>query len=224
MALATAASAAPVTVFKQNNGDTFNGGGKLHVTVSTPAANAMAGGFRLQAAVGDPFVAWCLDIMNNLSIPAAGREYTITGTPFGATSGLLDATARANVEGLFQTAYGAVDINDNTQSAGYQMALWEVLYETDATFDLTSGSFQQVKTGAAQDAAEAAANSFLALLEGGVVTQAYAFSYYESATDAAGKQLSQNLVSVAEVPLPAGAWLLGLGLAGLYGARRRKTA
>lgn len=222
--MATGAAAAPVTLFMQNNGDTFNGGGNLHVNVASPTANAMAGGFRLKDGNDNAFVAWCLDIMNNLAIPAGGQQYNTTTAPFTNTTGALDPVTLPNVESLFETAYSSVDITDNAQSAGFQLALWEVLYETDATFDLTAGTFSQSLSGSAQDAAEAAANSYLALLAGGVVTQGYNFTYYESGTTGTGDQLSQNLVSVAPVPLPAAAWMLGLGLAGLYGARRRRKA
>lgn len=220
--VAASAQAGPVTLFKQNGSDTFDGGGKLHVNLSAPSANALAGGFRLKDQDNDGFVAWCLDIMNNLSIPGEGRAYTTTETPFAATSGALSPTTKGHVEGLFETAYSFVDLTDDVQSAGFQMALWEVLYEQTASFDLTNGTFQQNKSGSAQDSAEAAANSYLDLMEAGVVTQSLAFTYYESATNATGTQLSQNLVSVAAVPLPAAAWMLGLGIAGLYGARRRQ--
>ena len=222
--MATGASATPVTLFYQNNSDVFDGGGNLHVTMNTPSANALAGGFRLEDGSGDPLLAWCLDIMNNLTIPTTGTGYTTTETPFSATSGALGATTQGHIEGLFETAFSTVDITDDVQSAGFQMALWEVIYETESTFDVTSGTFTQNKNGSLQDDAEAAANDYLALMDGGVVTQSYAFSYYESDTDSSGKQLSQNLVSVSAVPLPAAAWMLGLGLAGLLGMRRRQKA
>lgn len=220
--LATGASAGTVTLFKQNSNDTFDGGGKLHVNVSAPSANALAGGFRLKDQDQNPFVAWCLDILNDLSIPNSGRHYNVTDTPFAGVKNLLSDITLANVKGLFETAYKAVDLADNVQSAGFQLALWEVLYETESTFDLRDGAFKQTKSGTAQDDAEEAANGYLALLEGGVVTQSYAFTFYESKTNQHGDQLSQNLVSVSEVPLPAAAWMLGLGVAGLFGVRRLK--
>lgn len=217
---ATGASAGTVTLFKQNDSDTFDGGGNLHVTVASPSANALAGGFRLKDQADNSFIAWCLDILNTLSIPTGGRDYTVTDTPFAGDP--LAGPRLDNVKGLFETAYSSVDLTDDVQSAGFQLALWEVLYETYSVFDLTTGTFTQTRSGTAQDAAETAANDYLALLDGGIVTQAYAFTFYESSRASDGRQLSQNLVSVAPVPLPAAAWMLGLGVAGLFGVRRLK--
>ena len=222
--MASAAAGSTVSLSQQNSADTFNGGGNAHVRVSTPDANALAGGFRLTDGVND-LVAWCLDLLTELSFPGGSTDYTATATPFSNTSGGLSAATVGNIESLFETAYSTLDLNDDAQSAGFQLALWEVVYESDAAvgFSLSNGTFQQVRNTGAANAAEAAANGFLAGL-GGPVTQEYRLTFFESSVDGSGDQISQNLVSVTPVPLPAAAWMLGLCLAGLAGLGRRRKA
>ena len=60
------------------------------------------------------------------------------------------------------------------------------------------------------------ANSYLSALSG-ASTGGYNISYLNSGT-------SQNLVTVSPVPLPAALGMLGLGIASLFGLRRRKKA
>ncbi len=212
--LASSASAAPVTLSKQNPGDTFNGGGKAVVSgISNRAGSFYAGGFRITDGT-DNFVAWCLDIAHNLSLPST---YDVTTTPFtNANTVLLNSTQLSRIENLFEVNYKTLDISNtatgNIQSAGFQLALWELVYETNPELNAASGIWYAT----APAAAIAAANGFLANL-GNAITQNYALTFYQSTGS------SQNLVRVDAIPLPAALPMLatGLGLLG-YLARRRR--
>jgi hypothetical protein len=200
----------------------FNGNGNTAVRVEggPRSVNALAGGFALSDSIAD-FVAWCLDIGNNLHIPATGTAYHQTATPFSNTTGTLAAPQLDTVRALFETSYATLDLASDAQSAGFQLALWEILYETSGTFDLTAGSFRQTRSTEAANAANAAANDLLAAL-GGPITQRYRLTFFESGMNGQGKQLSQNLVTVSEVPLPAAGVLLLAGLGGLAALKRRR--
>lgn len=208
------ASASTFYLQKQGSGY-FDGGGKQAVTIQygRHSENVYAGGFQLKYA-GDNIVAWCLDITRNLNVD---KLYTTTATPFQNTTGAIAAGTLANIKKLFETSYSTLDLTNNSQSAGFQLALWEILYERSGAYDLTNGMFSANSSryrGAGSAIREA--NTLLASLTGPIV-QNYKYTFFES-------QHSQNLVSVSPVPLPAAGWLLGGGLIGLYGLSRRKKA
>lgn len=202
--------------------DTFNGNGNTTVRVTGGPRNvtARAGGFALTDSVVD-FVAWCLDIENTLRIPDGGTPYHVTDTPFALTSGAIGGGRLDQIENLFETSFAGLDLTNDAQSAGFQLALWELLYETEGSFDLTGGSFRQNYGSTGANAANDAANGFLAAL-GGPITQDYRLTFFESGKDHYGRQISQNLVTVSAVPLPAAAGFLIAGLGGLAALRRRQ--
>lgn len=216
---ASAASATPVTLQAQNSSDIFNGGGAANVTLidNSVVRNVAAGGFRVTDGASN-FIAWCVDLANNLSLPS---KYTVTDTPFKNTTGSFSASVQANLQKLFNTSYSTLDLNNNAQSAGFQLAMWEIVNENRSTLTLNAGT---LRWSGGSAAARDAANKFLSQLNG-PVTQQYELTFFESGKDKFGRQLSQNLVTVAPIPLPAAVWLLGGGLVLMAGvARRRRKA
>lgn len=220
---APGAKAETVTITSQTPGNVFGDTGFQTVSVTVPGTGtvgARAGAFQVREGVRD-FLAWCVDAAVNLSLPAEGRQYTSTDTPFG-NGQTLAATVVSNIQRLFDTAYANLDLTNSVQTAGFQLALWEIIYEKPTnTFNVTSGDFRETSGNAA---VLTAASGFLSGLDG-PATSRFELTFWEAETGADGKRLSQNLLEATVIPLPAGVWMLLAALGALVAAgRARRTA
>ena len=160
------------------------------------------------------FVAWCLDLGSFLAKAGdGGQDYTITSDPFSNSYGLSPAE-RARIQTVFDANYASVDLANGNQVAGFQLALWEMLYDGDGS--LGTGSFMAT----ASAAITGLANGYLAAAAGWDGGKLYAMTFLESA----GATKRQNLVTVtpAAVPVPAAGGMLLLALGGLAAMRRAR--
>ena len=218
LALALPAAAAPFTV--ESNGPNIGVGATYHAPVGSDGTTA--GAFNVTSdAFGGAFTAWCLDLAHKLGLPS---EYELTSSPFVGNP--ISAGVQSTVKALFDTAYSTLNLGDADQSAGFQMALWEILTEGESPVPYSvdagagQGSFWITGTGTAN--ARNIANGFLGGL-GGPTNGDYTLTFLQS-TD--GKQSLITVdTPVSPVPLPAAGVLLFGALGGLgVVARRRKSA
>jgi hypothetical protein len=183
------------------------------------SGNAAAGSFSatqsgpsLGQGILANFEAFCLDLAGNLS---NGNFVVNNLNPF-QPGRILTGQQVTNVKTLFNASYGLVDNTDRNQSAAFQLALWEVVYE-DTTFDLTGGNFTTTTTG---NPIGTLATTYI----GRMATNPSAFAYNVHFLDAENTS-AQDLVTATVVPLPAAGFLL-FGAIGALGftSRRRKVA
>lgn len=231
LALAATLALAPAmagafTVNWQNSGNVFGGNGSAPVAINSTVdpdvgpLNVRAGGFALTGNLYgngvENFTAFCLDIATRIR---NGRNYEATSTPF--PSDPLTTTQVANIARLFNTAYGIPGLRSNAaQSAGFQLALWEIIYETAPSFLLGAGNFSAAVYNGQQASADAiaAGQGFLNGLASWDGVYRWNLTFLESRP-----HTSQHLVTaVATVPLPAAGVLLLAAIGGLGLIRRRR--
>jgi hypothetical protein len=201
---AGSASASTVTLDYQTSSTPF-GSENLQqiITVASPGYNGRtrAGAFQMHGdnSYGD-IIAFCVDIF----------QYLRNGQTYVENDQLFDASIVENIDRLFTSVYHTVDTA--VEAAAFQVSLWEVLYDQEGNYDLDSGSFSTSNN----DAVEAVADSYLEGLAF-ASTGAYDITFLENGT-------SQDVVTVAAVPLPASLLLMLSGFAGLAVLRHKKTA
>jgi hypothetical protein len=208
---AGAASASSFTVTQQQPGPTipnvFDGTANKSVsyTFNGSAGSSVAGQFALTGDNGfGDFLAFCVDLERFLN-NGLGKAYHVNNGLFG------DAVVD-NLTALYNTAHNGLNTSVANEMAGFQLAAWEIVYDSN-DLDLEDGVFQSADNGGAR----AVAAGFLTGLTG-PATGNYRLTFLDS--DSGG----QDLVTATPVPLPAAAWMLGAGVAALAAAGRRRRA
>lgn len=224
---AAAASAASVSLVY--DGATVTDAKRKTVTIETapvdyPGAGdwpktVYAFGFRMTDTSGPlgSFVAWCLDLASFLSTSTTvAQPYKITTDPF-SNSYELDTAAQARVQKMFDANYTTLTLTNGNQVAGFQLALWDAVYDGDGK--LNDGAFRAT----ASDTIKTLANGYMSAAAGWTGGKRFDMTFLEST--GTGSHKRQNLVTVAPVPVPAAGGLLLLAVGGLAALRRRrKTA
>ena len=156
---------------------------------------------------GESFIAYCIE--PNESNGRALRERS-----YGVES--FTGAQAQNLQGLFSTSYAALSTYD--EKAAFQLAVWELVRETNGTFNVGAGSFQVLGNSATVEAVSTLANAYL--------TQALSYSgpAHYSLTKLTNDGLQDLVVAtaVSAVPEPESyaLFLAGLGAIGLMARRR----
>jgi hypothetical protein len=180
----------------------------IHSQVGGVNERVYAGAFATTASdtVGS-FESWCVDIFQATTFNDHVKDYHRETGVFA-----LGATKTSLLERLATESLGLV--KDATTSAAFQLAMWEIVNETNARFDLTRGKFRA--TGAS-DNSIALANSWLKNLPGANTVPTYDLSVLMSPTH-------QDLGTFTRVPEPSTIAVMFAGLIGFVMAGRRKMA
>lgn len=181
----------------------------------TPAFNPVAAGGFAGTWDGDPLLFWCFELDETFGFGIPYTDYT--SAPLAASFPLLSM----QVAELFQVAGGSSGATSSLlNSAAFQLALWEIRYETSGTFNLTGGTFK-ASGDAAGALAIAQANTWLNTLP---ATSTYTITLLHSGPPG----MHQDFVTDSRVPIlllvpePSMLPLVGIGFLGMLVALRRR--
>jgi len=172
-------------------------------TPGTTTNTVSAGGFATVVNGGTTFETYCVDLYQTLSFGTTYNDYTNVG------SGHVFANSHAYAD--LGRLYGvAGSILDAVHEAAFQMAVWEIAYETSGTYGLGTGA----ATFSASAGATTLATGWLASIANAPAGPA--IGVFESR--------SHQDVIYAPVPEPETYLMMVIGLAGMTAMTRRRKA
>lgn len=177
------------------------------------SGGAAAGAFEFRNEDSlETFVAWCIDILTNLNQG---------DVVYDMHASLLDGDQLGRLQKVFDANYVTDTADSGLNSAAFQVAVWDSIYDDD--FD--AGAFGSAEAGfmlTSPSTVISKANEYLLAAASYAGPRRWTLTQYDDVSP-----VSQDLVTVAPIPLPFGALLIGSAFlgAGAVSARvRRKTA
>jgi hypothetical protein len=202
--LAGQASAVPINV-------TGFALGSQQVNIAAPVTQSVnAGAFAASINGGPSVLAWCADVFTNITIPGTSQYLPASPLP-----SFPNANALANLGALASNALHLV--NNAATSAAFQLAVWEILYESSPSVVGSGPGFRVSNTPTSVGIAD----GWLAQLGSWTNSQNYVVDFYGKAPGVK----TQDLIVFRRVPVPEpgsfALMLVGAAGAGLLVLRRR---
>jgi PEP-CTERM motif-containing protein len=215
---ALSASATPISVAFQG----FSNGSQNGSISGVRDAGVAAGQFEFNVVSGvfwdTTLDAFCIDVTTNL-ITGGSASYDLLAAN---TSTRLNNNQRSLIASLYDQ-HGS-QITSATNSAAFQLALWEIVYDSATSLALGNGSF----SGSGFGSSLTTAQSWLGGLNtsGTYSSSNYDFFVLEAPNNDNGRDINQSLLLVkpTSVPEPGTLALLSAGLIACGLARRRRVA
>jgi hypothetical protein len=165
---------------------------------------------------------WCIDLTHTVPYPPWSiNDYTEAVFQSGPLS--FTATQVSNLRTLFFNDYNGSLFTDPDNAAAFQLAIWDVLFDSDGTLTTypgNGGSTFGVVPGTI-------ASSVVTLAQGWITTAENGPQHGFQLTQLTNSDGHQAFVypgpPSVNVPEPTGLALLGAGLLALFVARRRQT-
>ena len=175
---------------------------------ATASGTVNAGGFATVLNGGPSFVTYCVDLYQNIAFGVLYPEYTAPGT----SHVFINDRAYADLGRLYANVTG---VDTSAEEAAFQIAVWEIAYETTAgAYNLGAGAATFSGGSASSSGALTLASSWLAGLGSG---GGRPIAVIESA--------AHQDVIYSPIPEPSTVLLLAGGLmATAQAARRRRSS
>ena len=195
-----------------------NGSKSVNYTLTAPnvakSSSANAGGFATVLNGGPTFTSYCVDLYETISF--SDPAYTNYSLVDGSAHFIAPhAAADADIGKLFSAGHV---VNNATTSAAFQIAIWEIAFETSGSYNLGTGTATFSGGTAASSGALTLATSWLGSLGANTMD----VKVLESLTSRNIKG-HQDVVFAQAVPEPSTYALMAAGLMSLgFVARRRQ--
>jgi len=170
--------------------------------------------------IPDPVKTFCVELGQSIQV---GQQYTFTTiTPISSKSGVTGTEADL-VTKLYGAHYADAISGSTTQATAFQLALWEVVYDSNSSLQLNADNLQV--TNANADAINLAQTWLNGL--GGVSGSAFADNFPGSQLVWLSNDCNQDQIVVVPpngVPAPPGVLLGLIGVGSCLLGRRFRTA